>query len=259
MTRVWKSIGLAGLAASALILAGCAGSAQAGGGAAANAQVGGAVVVNSISVSGFGEASGQPDIAYITVGVDVTDPDVGKAVTENSERVEAVRQALLDAGIAADDIQTAGFSVWPEDKYNPQTGLPSGERVYHVNNSLNIKVRDLSKAGSVINTALDAGANSVHGLSFGVEDSVALENEARTRAIADARRKAEHIAQALGVTLGDPIMVTEGGAPMMPPVVMYPEMAAADGAGMGGGAAVPVSPGQLTVSQSISIVYSISD
>src|SRR5687768_14713667 len=171
MTKNWKMIGLLGIVASAAIMAGCAGSAQAGGGpSAGNAQVNGAVVVNSISVSGFGEASGQPDIAYVTVGVDVTDPDVGKAVAENNQRVEAVRQALLDAGIAADDIQTVGFSVWPEDKYDPQSGMPSGDRVYHVNNSLNIQVRDLSKAALVIDTALDAGANAVHGLSFGLED-----------------------------------------------------------------------------------------
>lgn len=255
MTKNWKMIGLVGLAASALLMAGCAIPAQAGGPSAASGQ-NGAVVVNSISVSGYGEASGQPDVAHITVGVDVTDPDVGKAVTENNARVEAVRQAVLDAGIAAEDIQTVGFSVWPEDKYDPQSGMPSGERTYHVSNQLSIKVRDLSKAGSVIDVALDAGANTVHGLSFAVEDSDGLEAEARVNAIADARAKAAQIAEALGVTLGDAIMVTDGYAPSGP-ILMYPEMAAADGVGMGGGSAVPVSPGQLTVSQSISIVFAI--
>lgn len=210
-------------------------------------------IANTIAVSGYGEASGAPDIATITLGVSVTDPDVGEAVTRSNEVMQAVQDALTEAGIAAADMQTVGFSVWPEDRYDPQTGQPTGERVYHVDNQLSIKVRDLGQTGSVIEVGLDAGANTVYGLSFGVEDTSALEAEARTKAVEDARGRAQELAEALGVTLGDPISVMEGyGA--YPPVVYG---AAADGLG-GGGGAPPISPGQLTTSMNVTVVYSIT-
>ena len=104
-----------------------------------------------------------------------------------------------------------------------------------------------------IGSALGAGANSVNGLSFGFADQKGLESDARKSAVADAKSRAQDIADALGVKLGDPLQVTEGGISGQPPPV-FPM--AADG--RGSAAAPPISPGELTVSDSVYIVFSIS-
>jgi uncharacterized protein len=255
--KQWKTLGPPGLGMLVLLalLTGCTGIANAAGREAQPAQQGdGYGIVNSISVTGTGTANGIPDVAYITIGVSVIDPDVGQAVEANNTRMQAVKQALLDAGIDEKDLQTTGFSVWPEDIYDKQSGTPTGERTYHVDNMLNVKVRDMGRAGEMIDLALGAGANSVYGLSFGVDDTKALDSEARIKAIEDARAKAQEIADALGVKLGEAIMVSEGGAGSVIPY--YPPMAA-DGAVASGAGAPPISPGELTVTQSLSIVFAI--
>jgi len=245
----WKTLGPAGLSLLAMVvlMTGCAG----GGGVLPPAQQGGYPPSNSISVSGTGEAYGTPDVAYIQLGVDTAGADLGQAVSQNNSAMERVKQALLDAGIAEEDLQTTNFNVWIEDKTDPQTGQLTGERVYHVQNTLNVTVRDISKIGDVIDAALNAGANTVYGLTFGISDTTALESEARRKAVEDARTRAQELADALGVRLGDPIIVSEStGGGVVP---MYAVEAAV---GRGGGAP-PISQGQMAVTVSVSVVYSI--
>jgi len=208
---------------------------------------------NAITVTGFGEAYGAPDVAYVSLGVDVINEDIGEAVSQSNQTTEGVRDAILQLGIAEEDLQTADFSVWTEDVYAPDTGLPTGQRRYHVVNTLRITVRDLDQVASVIENGLDAGANSVGGLSFGIDDTTSLENTARVDAVADARARAEALAEALGVTLGGPISAVESyGYDIMP-------VARAEAAmGMGGGGAPPISQGQLSVSVQVTVVYSIT-
>lgn len=249
----WKTLGPAGLSLLAMVvlMTSCAG----GGGIipAASQPTGGYPPVNSISVSGSGEAYGTPDIAYVQLGVDTAGTNLGQAVSQNNSAMERVRQALLDAGIAEEDLQTTNFNVWIEDKTDPQTGQLTGERVYHVQNTLNVTVRDIAKIGDMLDVALNAGANTVYGLSFGISDTTALESEARRKAVEDARTRAQELAEALGVTLGNPIIISEstGGGVVVP---MYAVEAAA---GRGGGAP-PISQGQMAVTVSVSVVYSIS-
>jgi uncharacterized protein YggE len=243
----WNKAGLLGLALIGVLLlaTGC------GRGLAAPAPANGYSPTNTITVSGMGDASGTPNVVYIQLGVNITDPNVGEAVSNTNETMNAVKEALLQKGVAEQDIQMTSFNVWPEERYDPATGSPTGERIYHVDSTFSITVRDVSQAGAVIEAALAAGANNVYGLSYGIDDTTALEEEARTQALADAKARAEQLAKGLGVTLGEPIMASEsygGGA-----VPMY-EMAAGLG---GGGGAPPVSPGQLTVSVSVNVTYSI--
>jgi uncharacterized protein YggE len=244
MKQVLRYSAVLAVIAVALIASGC-------GSLAAPAAAGGYPPSNSITVTGSGEASGAPDIAYVMLGVSVTNADVGRAVEESNSTMQAITDAVTGMGIAAEDIQTIGFNVWPEDRYDPATGQPTGERVYHVDSNLQVKVRDLGTVGQVISTALDAGANSVSGLNFGIEDTAALEAEARTKAIEDARARAGQLAEAVGMTLGDPIIVTEyiGG--------YYPVYEAAAGGfgGGGGGGVPPISPGQLTVSVQVNVTF----
>lgn len=246
-------MGLAALLVLAL-LSGCATSGAGGG--QVQPTPGSGYVPNSISVSGFGEASGTPDVAFVTLGVNVQNADIGRAVSQANERMNAIMDAMREAGIAEDDLKTVGFNVYPQDQDDPQTGLPTGERIFHVDQQLNVKVRDLAATGTVIQAGLDAGANTVTGLSFNIDDMDALEAQARTGAVENARAKAQQIADALGVALGGPLYVTEGGG-YIPPVPYPPIM---DGAGRGeAGAAPPVSPGQLTVSVSVTVIFALGE
>lgn len=262
MTKLhgWKVLGPVGLSMLALLalIAGFAGVNGGGlGGFAASApmRAGYGAIPNTIAVSGYGDASGTPDTAYVQLGVSATDANVGQAVARANDTMTAVRDALIEAGIDEHDLQTIGFNVWPEDRYDPATGAVTGERVYHVDNMINVKVRDINQVSHVIETALEAGANSISGLYFGVEDTTTLENEARTEAVANARARAQQMADVLGVKLGNPIIIAEGAGGYPQPVY---------GLGMGGGAdagvsaAPAISPGQTTISVAISVVFSIT-
>ncbi|MBZ0280047.1 MAG: SIMPL domain-containing protein [Anaerolineae bacterium] len=210
---------------------------------------------NSISVSGSGEAYGTPDVAYVYLGVDTVDANVGAAVDQANKDLAAIIDAVKALGIAAEDIQTANFNVYPEDRYDPQSGQPTGERVYHVQQSLNVTVRDITQAGAVIDAGLGAGADTVNGLSFGIADTTTLEQEARLKAVEDARSRAAELAAAFGVTLGEPIIISEvfGNSPV------YPLGRAADAVAMGMGGAAPsqINPGQLSVNVQISVTFAI--
>lgn len=241
-----KSIlGLAGLL-SALFLAGCGllGQVQ----PAAEAEP----ARESISVSGFGEATGTPDMATVQLGVSVTGETIGVAINQSNQTMDRVRQAVIGQGIAETDLQSINFSVWPEDKYDPQTGQQTGERVYHVDSTLQVKVHDIGQVSSIIQTGLDAGANNIWGLTYGIDDSAALEAEARSKALTDAADRAQQLADALGMTLGDPIVVSELVGGLSP---LFAEAAFARG--MGGGGGPPLSPGELTVQIQVDVMYSV--
>lgn len=207
-----------------------------------------------ITVTGTGLASGSPDIATVILGVNVLDDDAGDAVTGANQIMEAVTQSLSELGIAEQDIQTKYFNVWPEERYNPETGLPSGERSYRVESSLQVRVREINLLGEVIGTAMDAGANNVSSLTFGLEDPAALLNEARSAAVDDAQDKAAQLADLLGVELGEPVMIGEASSSNGLPVPYGVEAAV----GIGGGAP-PISQGETSVNVSVSVTYRIEN
>lgn len=210
----------------------------------------------TISVSGTGEVFGQPDIAYINLGVDQADADVSTAIESANSTLASIVAALTDAGVDANDIQTNNFNVYPEDRYDPRSGQPTGERIYHVMLSVSATVRDITKVGEVIQAGLNAGANSVNGLSFGIADVKALEAEARKQAVADARDRAGQLADAFGVSVGAPVAISEtqsGG-------VVFPQFDRAMGGGGFGAvasAAPEINPGQLSVSVTVDVTFGI--
>jgi hypothetical protein len=206
----------------------------------------------SISVTGFGEATGTPDIATVQLGVGTDADTIGRAIELSNQVVDQVTQALLDFGIAATDIQSTSFNVYYQDEFDPSTGLQTGKRTYHVDSNLSVTVRDIDRVSAAIQAGLDAGANNVFGLSYGIDDSKALESDARTMALEDAHDRASQLASQLGLTLGDPLVVNElvGGG-----VLSLAE--AATVRGLGGGGGPPLSPGQLTVSIQVDIQYAV--
>ncbi len=207
----------------------------------------------SISVSGFGEATGAPDIATVQLGVETQADDIAQAIETSNQTVERVTQALLDFGIAATDLQSTNFNVWYQDDFEPATGRPTGDRTYHVDSTLSVKVRDIDRVSDAIQAGLDAGANNVFGLSYGIDDSAALEAEARAKALEDAHDRASQLASATGLTLGGPLVVSElvGGT-----VFSFAEAGVARGMG-GGGGGPPLSSGELTVTIQVDVMYGV--
>ena len=126
--------------------------------------------VRTLSVSGNGQAYLAPDIAYIYVGVHTEKLTAAEAVAENTTQTQTVIQAIQDFGIDAKDIRTTNFSIWPMDKFDPQTGTPTGEKTYAVDNTVYVTVRDLDKLGDLLDTVVQAGANTVNSVQFDVAE-----------------------------------------------------------------------------------------
>ena len=204
----------------------------------------------TLTVDGNGAASAAPDIVDIQLGVETIDEDPKTAIDDNTSTMESVIEALTDLEVSEDDIQTRSFNMWVEQIYDEDG--PTGEFLYHVVNQISVRVRDIDKTGDVLGAALGAGANNVRGISFGVEDTQALEEAARDAAVDNAVAKAEQLADRLGVTVGSPRHVAEitGG---FPETVRVERAVAFDS----GGGSVPVSPGDFTVRVSLNITFDI--
>lgn len=208
---------------------------------------------NSITVTGFGTAYGAPDTAYIELGAEFVDPDLPTAFNQTSEAITRLNDALSAFGDSV-TVQTSGVSVFPEDRFDPQSGMPTGERTYRVRNTARVTVRDVAIIEDVLTSAINSGANTIYNFSYGIGDPSALESEARTLAVANARARAEQLAAELGVTVGAPIIISEGVAGGGVPVPFLRET--------GGGfntmaQSMPVSEGLLDVNVQIQVTFAI--
>jgi uncharacterized protein YggE len=241
-SRMARNLGLVLIAAVGLLSACAPASSQ-------DAEQG---LINTISVTGFGEANGVPDTAMIQLGVSILGDNVTPAIDESNAVMEAITAALSELGIPAENIQTTNFNVWPDERFSPETGLLTGERQVRVESTLQIKVAGTDLVGEVIQAALEAGANNIYGLSFSIDDSSALVSEARSAAIDDAKERAAEIAEAMGVELGDALIINESTSSFP----QFSGFAVAETA-IGGGAP-PLSPGQTTINAQINITFAIS-
>jgi len=210
------------------------------------------VNIRTINVSGTGQANLVPDIAYIYVGVHTEEPAASESMSENNAQTEKMIKALKDFGIDAKDIRTTNFSIWPNERYDPQTGMPTGEKIYVVDNTVYVTVRDLDTLGDLLDTVVAAGANAVTSIQFDVADKDDALKAARADAVKDAEARAQELADAAGVTLGE--IQSIGFYDGQP----YP---AFDGRGGGAAAteapAVPIQPGQLTFTVTVNVAYAI--
>lgn len=207
--------------------------------------------VRTISVNGTGKVSLDPDIATISIGVHTENSDATEAVASNNAEASAVMSALLRFGIDEKDIQTSSFSIYPRQDYSPEGRIQG--ITFVVDNSVFVKVRDLDGIGEVLEAAVQAGANSISGISFSVEDPKLAYEAALEAAVLDARSRADVLARAAGVQLGAVQSISSyvsGG-----PVPFYREFSA-DLAQAAGGE-VPISPGQTEISVEVSVVYAI--
>ena len=205
--------------------------------------------VRTLSVVGNGRVYLTPDMATISIGVRTDHESASEAVVDNNTQIQQVVGALSDMGVAENDIQTSNFSIYPQQQYDDQGNIIS--TIYVVENTVLVKIRDLDTLGDVLDTAVSNGANSIYGITFDVEDKTAAQSEARENAVADAETKATELAQAAGVTLGQIQTISEATS--------YPVYYDMRGGGAAEAAAstVPISPGQLTITSDVTIVYVI--
>ncbi len=204
----------------------------------------------SLSVNGVGHVTVVPDIASINIGVRTEAELVTDALEGNTAQANAISRALQDLGVAEEDIQTSNFNVYPSDRYDPMTGQIEG-RYFVVENTVNVMVRELGNLGDVLNTVVSAGANTIYGINFSVENRDEAVAEARRLAIADAQEKASEIADAAGVQLGEIISINvhEGGYSM-------PYFDAGWGRAFAE-AQVPIAAGTLTITMEANLSYAI--
>ena len=202
---------------------------------------------STVTVAGVGTVSAAPDMAEITTGVVTQAPTAAQALAANSQAMERLLQALGALGVAPRDIQTTNISVSPLRRQG-RDGQPPEIIGYEVTNQVRVKVRDLSGLGRVLDQQVGQGANLVYGIQFGRQEPAPLQDEARKRAMADARRKAELYASAASLKVGRVVAVQEAGA-----ASPRPEMAAR----VMMSAAVPVAPGEQEIQASVTVTFTL--
>lgn len=203
----------------------------------------------TITVNGDGLVEMAPDMATVSMGVQ-NDADSAKAaMAANNTAVAALLKELADSGIDQKDIQTNGLSLGP--RYVPSASGGSETRGFTAMNMVTVNVRDLGKLGGVLDAVVGQGANTLNNINFGLQDPQPSTDEARKKAVEDARRKATLYAEAAGLKLGPVKLITENGGGGQIPGPMYASAMVRDAS------AVPVSAGQVSVSASVTVVYEL--
>ena len=206
---------------------------------------------HTLSVSGTGIVYVKPDIADVSLGVTLRRNTAKDASTAAATAMQQIIAAIKAQGVKDEDIQTSSISLSPAYDYSGNNPKLIG---YDASNIVDVTVRDLTKAGPVIDAATAAGANTVNGISFRVADQSAVEAQARTAAMNDAKAKADTLAAAGGVTITGVIAISELSAPSPTPL---PFVESAVGAGAKD-ASTPVQGGNVELTVTVTVVYGIN-
>ena len=162
----------------------------------------------TLSVTGNGTVLVESDLAIVTVGVQETSKDVLEAQSTVNEKIAAIKQALLDAGVEESSINTDSINIYANYDYSDNTEVIVG---YTARNSLSVRTTDMDNVGSLIDAAFAAGANTLDNVQFTVQDDTQAREQALTMAVEDARRKADVLASAAGLQVASIERISEGG------------------------------------------------
>lgn len=205
-----------------------------------------------ITIEGEGKVSGKPTLAQIDVGLYTEGTEVPTAQSENTRKVNDITQAMKNMGVADADIQTNNYSIYP--RYDYQNGR---QRVigYSVSQNLHLKIRDLAKIGEALALATQAGANQINGVTFTIDDPTVLKQDARKKALEDARAKAEELAKALNVDIERVVTFSESSTVPAPPSYAY--RTTSEAANPVAAPAPEIQPGNLDIISRISVTFEI--
>jgi len=208
-----------------------------------------AVPTPIVTTGGSGSASGTPQVMTLSIGVNTTAAHAGEALGDTSGKATLVQQAPQSDGVAAADIQTVNLSVSPS--YNTNTPVPSS---YQATNTVVAKLRDLSKAGKVIDDAMAAAgdAGRLYGVSFALDDSSSFATAARKIAVAQARSRADELAAAAGMKVASLRSLSE-----QPDQVPYRSFAGT-AAPAAAAPSVPIQPGVVQTTVNVTAVWNLT-
>lgn len=229
----------------AVMVAGAVLGAALSGPSSAQAQPG-VTGMRQITVIGQGDVRVAPDLATVQLGVQTTAPTTQEALAQNSAQTQAMLDRLRELGVADRDLQTSGISIYPTHDQEARTITG-----YTVSNTVQVTIREIAQAGTLLDQVVQAGANQVYGISFGLSDSAAVEAQAREAAMRNAQLRAEQLARGGNATLGSVLVISEqiGAGPIMPMPAMMSDKAA--------GGAMPVEAGEQVVSVQIQVTYEL--
>lgn len=201
-----------------------------------------------VTVVGAGEVQGAPDTLTVNASIEFVAPDVSGAMNLTSQRQQAVIDALVGFGIDRKDISTTQVSLQPQFAGGDSTTIIG----YRASNSIDVKIRKLDTASQALGLIVSTGgdATRINTVNYSLDDDSQLVKDARARAFNDAKDRAQQYAQLSGLDLGKVISITESGAP--PPPTPVPSFRGAEAA------AVPLEPGQQTVSFSVTVIYELT-
>ncbi|MFZ2803700.1 MAG: SIMPL domain-containing protein [Patescibacteria group bacterium] len=208
---------------------------------------------DTISIDGYGKVTAQPDLAMVDLGVTTQGAAVKDAQTQNTQKMNAIIAALKAMSIADADIQTSNYSISPNYDYTNGTQKLTG---YTISQEVTVKVRNLDSLGDVLSQAGNLGANQVNGVSFTIDDPTSIQAQARDKALADARTKAEDVAKTLGLTIVKAVTFSESSG-STPPVPLPFAMDASAGIA---GKSVPspsVQSGSLDVESNVTVTFEV--
>ncbi len=209
-----------------------------------------------IWVTGEGEVTITPDLAILSLGVEAQADTVAQAQSEASTAMNEVLAALSNSGVEDNDIQTQYFSIYPTRRWDPETSEEEYTG-YRVTNMVTVKIRDVDNIGTIIDTVAASGGDyiRINNIEFTVDDPAPYQSEAREKALADAREKAEQIAESTEISLGSPTYVNESSSyrPYMTDFggIAIPAPVAITELG------VPISMGESTITVTVEVAYSI--
>jgi uncharacterized protein len=208
-----------------------------------------------IQTAGTGNVIGTPDRAQVTFAVQTENIDVKLAQAENDGKMARVHDALIAAGIPKDALKTTGYNIYPV--YEDSTGLLKPKiKTYQVTNRLTVTLHNVSQTGDIIDTAVANGINEADSIQFMLSDEKQqeLRTEALKEAVSRARSDADTISAAMGTTITG-VQRAETGSSYSP---VYFQNYALDGASAKSAAATPIQSGDITVSATVTITYTIS-
>ena len=204
----------------------------------------------TIVVSGTGRVAVEPDVAELRLGIAIARPTVEAARAAAGEAMNAILAAVVGAGVARRDVRTTLLSVQP--RYDYRDGKAPTLTGYDLANVVEVTVRDLAGLGAVVDGALSAGATSLDGLSFRVDDPREAERAARTAAVAEARSRAEVLAEAAGVAIEGVAGIVEGGPPPAWPQPKAARLMQAADTG------TPVEAGTTEIAVTVTVTFRIA-
>ena len=203
-----------------------------------------------LDISATGEATRVPDVAVISTGVTTRAATARAALEQNAARMDRVRAALKRAGIADRDIQTSSISLNPEYRYvENQSPKLTG---YSASNQLSVRFRDIAKSGDILDALVAEGANQISGPNLTIDKPEEALDEARAKAVAIGRARAELYARSLGMRVVRLVSVSESGGnyPVPPPMPVMEARAQA-------GFATKIDPGEQKLQVSLAMVFEL--